>query len=251
MSPKRIHEKAGEHVLVFQQMPVQVPEQLRQADEQAFSTQRPRRNMSAIKVAVHADDPITKAGLTAQLASFRQFDLFTPQPDEPASAIVVASVPAADPTTIDLLRGRHARQARFCLVLEKGWYLDYSVAVENGVRGALWRTDATPDRLARLVRLVHEGKADFPADLQRGLLNHVLRIQRDVLSPRGLTSSGLQAREVDVLRLASEGLTVPEIARKLSYSERTVKNIFHGVIKRLNLRNRTQVVSYAIRAGLI
>jgi DNA-binding NarL/FixJ family response regulator len=207
--------------------------------------------MSAIKVAVHADDPITKAGLTAHLASSRQFDLVTSQDGGPVSVIVVASVPVADCTTINLLRGRHAGRSRFCLVVEKGWDLDYSVAAEKGVRGVLWRTDATPDRLARLIRLVHEGKADFPADVQSGLLNHVLRIQRDVLAPLGLTSSGLQAREVDVLRWASEGFTVTEIARKMSYSERTVKNIFNGVIKRLNLRNRTQVVSYAIRAGLI
>jgi hypothetical protein len=44
----------------------------------------------------------------------------------------------------------------FCLVVEDGWYVDYSVAVENGVRGVLWRTDFTPARLARLIRLVHE-----------------------------------------------------------------------------------------------
>lgn len=210
-----------------------------------------RGNMSTIKVAVHADDPITKAGLTAHLVSFRQFDLVTPQHGEPASAIVVASVPAADGAAIDLLRGRHTGQTRFCLVVEKGWYLDYALAVEKGVRGVLWRADATPERLARLIHLVHEGKADFPADLQSGLLNHVLRIQQDVLAPRGLTSSGLQAREIDVLRMASEGLTITEIAREMSYSERTVKNIFYGVVQRLNLRNRTQVVSYAIRAGLI
>jgi DNA-binding NarL/FixJ family response regulator len=207
--------------------------------------------MSTIKVAVHADDPITEAGLTAQLASSRQCDLVTPEYDEPGSAIVVAVVRVADRTTIDLLSERYAGQTRFCLVIEDGWYVDYSVAVERGVRGVLWRPDATPARLARMIRLVHQGKADFPADLQSGLLNHVLRIQRDVLAPRGLTSSGLQAREVDVLRLASEGFTVTEISRKLSYSERTVKNIVHGVMRRLNVRNRTHLVAYVIRAGLI
>jgi DNA-binding NarL/FixJ family response regulator len=58
-------------------------------------------------------------------------------------------------------------------------------------------------------------------------------------------------REIDVLRLLAEGRELTEIAQKLAYSERTVKNILYGVMKRFQLRNRTQAVSYAHRAGLI
>jgi DNA-binding NarL/FixJ family response regulator len=207
--------------------------------------------MSAIKVVVYASDPITRVGLTAHIESLRQFDLVSPQHGRSSAAIVVASVPTADIATIELLRGLHTPGTRFCLVVDAGWYLDYSLAVEHGVRGVLWRADFTPARLARLIRLVDEGKADFPSELQSGLLDHMLRIQREVLAPRGLTTSGLQAREVDVLRLASEGFSLTEISQKLSYSERTVKNIFYGLTKRLNLRNRMHAVSHAIRAGLI
>jgi DNA-binding NarL/FixJ family response regulator len=44
-------------------------------------------------------------------------------------------------------------------------------------------------------------------------------------------------------------LGTPEIAVELCYSERTVKNIIHGVLTRLRLRNRTQAVAYAVRSG--
>ncbi|MGH3909882.1 MAG: hypothetical protein ACRDTG_23285 [Pseudonocardiaceae bacterium] len=37
----------------------------------------------------------------------------------------------------------------------------------------------------------------------------------------------------------------------MAYSERTVKNIIHNVITRLQLRNRAQAVAYAVREGLI
>jgi DNA-binding NarL/FixJ family response regulator len=42
-----------------------------------------------------------------------------------------------------------------------------------------------------------------------------------------------------------------EVGRDLYYSDRTVKNILHDVTSRLNLRNRTHAVAYAIRQGLI
>jgi DNA-binding NarL/FixJ family response regulator len=83
------------------------------------------------------------------------------------------------------------------------------------------------------------------------LAGQIRAIQRNVLAPNGLTASGLESREADVLRLLAEGLDTQEIAERLSYSERTVKNIIHGVLTRLNLRNRTHAVAFALRTGLL
>jgi DNA-binding NarL/FixJ family response regulator len=41
------------------------------------------------------------------------------------------------------------------------------------------------------------------------------------------------------------------VGRRLYFSERTVKNVIHDVTSRLDLRNRTHAVAYAIRQGLI
>ncbi|MFF4302676.1 response regulator transcription factor [Streptomyces sp. NPDC001601] len=61
----------------------------------------------------------------------------------------------------------------------------------------------------------------------------------------------MNAREVDVLRLLAEGWELADIADKLGFSERTIKYVLYGLMKRLDLRNRAHAVSYAIRAGLI
>jgi DNA-binding CsgD family transcriptional regulator len=42
-----------------------------------------------------------------------------------------------------------------------------------------------------------------------------------------------------------------EIADELRYSERTVKNVIDGVTRRLELRNRSHAVAYAVRCGSI
>jgi DNA-binding NarL/FixJ family response regulator len=72
-----------------------------------------------------------------------------------------------------------------------------------------------------------------------------------VLGPRGIVFTGLAPREVEVLRLLADGLDTAEIARRLCYSERTVKNVVHDVTTRLQLRNRSHAVAYALREGLI
>ena len=66
-----------------------------------------------------------------------------------------------------------------------------------------------------------------------------------------MTVGGLEVREVEALRLLSAGLSTADVAVELSYSERTVKNIVHGVLTRLKLRNRTQAVGYALRHGAL
>ena len=63
--------------------------------------------------------------------------------------------------------------------------------------------------------------------------------------------SGLTKREITVLKHIAEGLATDEIARRMAYSERTVKNILHDVTTRLQLRNRTHAVAFAVREGLI
>jgi DNA-binding NarL/FixJ family response regulator len=95
------------------------------------------------------------------------------------------------------------------------------------------------------------GDGSVPPDLLGRLLAQMGRLHRQVLAPRGLTFSGLSEREITVLKLVADGLDTAEVANQLFYSERTVKNVIHDVTTRLNLRNRTHAVAYAVRQGLI
>ena len=50
---------------------------------------------------------------------------------------------------------------------------------------------------------------------------------------------------------AEEPVGVREVAQELCYSERTVKNVLHDVVTKLNARSRSQAVAFAVREGLI
>jgi DNA-binding NarL/FixJ family response regulator len=61
----------------------------------------------------------------------------------------------------------------------------------------------------------------------------------------------LTDREQQVLSLIASGHPTREVAQQLCYSERTVKNVLHDVVTKLNARSRSQAVAFAVREGLI
>jgi DNA-binding NarL/FixJ family response regulator len=175
--------------------------------------------------------------------------------DRGDAEVTVVAAAAADASTMETLRGLSAgasrQEPRFVLVVGRQWHADVSAAVDCGVRAVLWRDTFTPDDFTRTLLTVARGGGSFPPSLQGKLMTQVHAIQRDVLEPNGLTASRISAREADVLRLVAEGEELADIAAKLCYSERTVKYVLYGLMKRLELRNRAHAVSYGIRAGLI
>jgi DNA-binding NarL/FixJ family response regulator len=147
------------------------------------------------------------------------------------------------------LRGRGVR--RIVLLVSRVDDRSLLAAAEAGVTGVVRRSEATAGNLSAAIRSASAGEGTLPPDLLGRLLRQVGQLQRQVLSPRGLTFSGLTEREAAVLRLLADGYDTAEVGKHLFYSERTVKNIIHDVTSRLELRNRAHAVAYAIREGLI
>ncbi|HEU5427728.1 MAG TPA: response regulator transcription factor [Actinocrinis sp.] len=205
--------------------------------------------IEAIAVRIDARDPISEAGVRMQLRSRPEIQIA--RPGQPA-AVVVAVTDAVDEETTHWLRGLH-RADGLPVVLVSG-RVDgraLSALVEAGVRGVLRRPDATAERLVSAVRAAAAGHGDLPPELLRQLLDHLAGLNRQVLNPRGYSFSGLTERERTVLRLLAEGLSTREVAVRLSYSERTIKTVIQDLTLRLQLRNRTQAVAYALRNGWI
>lgn len=207
--------------------------------------------MNRITTYVHAHDPISQAGVAAQLRHSPQVRVVgDSEVDAAEVAVIVTDV--FDDETRRVVRALR-REDRPGLVLVAGVIDDAVVvaAAEAGIAGLIRRSDATPDGLVRTIVRVAAGEGEVPADLLARLLDQLGRLQRQVLTPRGLTFTGLTPREVEVLRLVADGEDTAEIASRLCYSERTVKNVLHDLTTRLQLRNRSHAVAYALREGWI
>ncbi|MFJ9907440.1 response regulator transcription factor [Streptomyces sp. NPDC101152] len=202
-----------------------------------------------VQVAVYAPDPVVRVGLVSCLQHDRRLSEISSSQD---ADVTVVAVDTMDVSVLDMLPGLCNRpDARFVVVAGRRWHAEVSASVDHGVRAVLWRDSFTPAVFTRTLMTVTQGGGSLPPTLQGRLMEQVQRTHREVLTPRGLTASGVSQREVDVLRLVAEGRELSEIAEKLSYSERTVKYVLYGLMKRLQLRNRAHAVSYAIRTGLI
>jgi DNA-binding NarL/FixJ family response regulator len=201
---------------------------------------------------VHALDPISAAGLVAQLKGHPEIELVDLGEKADADSVAVAAVESLNETTLSMLRrSRRHGCRRIVVVCECPQALDLFAAIDLGVCALLPRHEASTHRLAHAVLSVAAGEAAMPADMLGRLVDNVARIQNDVLRPRGLRVTGMADREVRVLKLVADGMDTREIARELCYSERTVKNVLHDVTTRFQLRNRSQAVAYAVREGLI
>ena len=204
---------------------------------------------TAVATHVHARDPISQAGVVAQLRMRPEIRVVETAPQSAVAVMIADTVDEA--TTRELRAMRKDGQPRLMLVATTVDDAALVAAAEAGVAGLLRRCDASADMLVRTIVKVASGEGEVPPDLLGRLLEQVGRLQRQVLAPRGLTFTGLTPRETEVLRLVADGLDTGEIALRMCYSERTVKNVLHDLTTRLQLRNRTHAVAYAVREGLI
>jgi DNA-binding NarL/FixJ family response regulator len=204
-----------------------------------------------IPVYVYADDPISRAGVGSQLRPRPEvLVLDDDESDQAEVALVVAD--RVTERTLQVLRSlSRTGKARLVLVAGHLEDADLVAAVQVGIAGLVRRGEATVDRLVSVISAAAMGEGTVPPDLLGRLLDQVAQVQSQVLSPRGLNFNGLAEREVQVLRLVADGFDTAQIAAKLSYSQRTVKNVLHDVTSRLHLNNRSHAVAYALRQGLI
>jgi DNA-binding NarL/FixJ family response regulator len=202
-------------------------------------------------VFVYAADPILEAGVASQLAACASLRVVG-RADPDAAEVAVVVVDEVDGEASRIVRALQRPDGpRVVVVATRLDDAGLLAAVEAGACALLRRGEATARALEGAVCAAAAGDGSVPGDLLARLLDQVGRLKRQVLDPRGIALSGLSEREAAVLRLVSEGLETSEIARRLSYSERTIKNVIHDVTSRLGLKNRSHAVAFAVREGLI
>jgi DNA-binding NarL/FixJ family response regulator len=104
---------------------------------------------------------------------------------------------------------------------------------------------------AELVRAVREAVAGrrylSPPLSERAIEVYMQKVESTVLDPY----ETLTAREREVLHLVAEGYTNAEIADRLFISRRTVETHRANLMRKLGLRTQTDLISYALRRGIL
>jgi DNA-binding NarL/FixJ family response regulator len=119
-------------------------------------------------------------------------------------------------------------------------------AAQIGVAGYLLKSlDAN-----ELFDLLH-GVTNGEIAMTRAMASKLLKSVANRMADEGRGEQSLTERELFVLRLVSSGASNHEIADKLTISVNTVKSHIKNILEKLQLENRTQAATYALKHGLV
>ncbi len=126
---------------------------------------------------------------------------------------------------------------------------DLFEAIKSGAEGYLLK-DLEADRFFALLDGVARGEPALTPLLARKLLTEFAHPKASPKKDRD--PDALTAREMEVLESMVQGVTTNRaLARQLGVSENTVKFHVRNILDKLHLHNRAQVVSYALRHGIV
>ena len=128
-------------------------------------------------------------------------------------------------------------QARFIVLTTYDGDEDIYRALKAGARAYLLK-GMTSEELIATIRAVHAGKSHIPPVIAQRLAE---RMDTEDLTPR----------EFDVLEQIVQGKSNKEIAGELEVSEATVKTHINSLLSKLDVTDRTQAATAAIRRGLV
>jgi two-component system NarL family response regulator len=133
---------------------------------------------------------------------------------------------------------------------------DLFEALKSGASGYLLK-NLQPDELFDYLGGLARGEAPLSCELSARVLEEFSRQaaaleEREAPGLRGASPGPeLTARQREVLEMVATGLTYKEVGAALYVSESTIKYHMQKILERLHLKNREQVVAYALQSGLV
>ena len=208
--------------------------------------------MTAARVMVVDDHQVVRDGVALLLA--RSEPALTVVGSAESGRAALERAPALDPDLVLLdlrlpdmlapevvagLRGV-VPAARVVVFTAHGDHEGVRAALDAGAHGALLK-DAAGTDLADALRRVVRGERVIDPRI----------VPREPGDRAALARSGLTRREYEVLRLAAQGRTNPEIAEVTGLARNTVKTYLESALHKLGARNRVEAVSRAAALGLL
>jgi DNA-binding NarL/FixJ family response regulator len=153
--------------------------------------------------------------------------------------VTLVDLQLPDMSGFDLIKKIRAKSpnARTIVLSSHEGDVDIQRALEAGAQGYAVK-GIVRGELLEMIRSVHAGKRRLSASVAQRLAEHV---GEEPISPR----------ELEVLSLMAAGKRNKEIADKLSIAEDTVKMHVRNIFSKLQVNDRTEAVTIALRRGII
>lgn len=209
---------------------------------------------STVSVYIADDHPVFREGITRAVSQHPDFRLVGEAGDgrvaleeirelRPQVALLDVTMPELD--GLELL-GAIVREAVPTAVVLLSAYLSAHAifrSMTSGASGYVTK-EADRDTILEAIAAAARGEVWMPSDVQSELVSE---LRRHVTGDR----PRLSPRELEVLRMISEGLTTPQIASRLVLGTATVKSHLHTLYEKLGVSDRASAVAVAMRQGVL
>jgi len=201
-----------------------------------------------VRIFIVDDHPVVVAGLTSMLGT-QVGMVVSGSASGGEEALEILQTKSIDVLLLDLrmpgmngvdtLNALRRARLRTRTIILTSYETDEDIyrAVQAGAQGYLLK-DAPQADMVEAIWAVNAGKRYFPRPIVERLAERMMRTE-------------LTARELEVLRMLARGLTNKEIGSALDISGNTVRNHVNSIIEKLQVSDRTEAATIAIRQGLI
>lgn len=164
--------------------------------------------------------------------------------------IILMDINMPEWTGLDILRRIKTNMPKIKIIMltSSGDHEDLVKSISSGASGYLTKnTDA--DNLIKALNSVYKGQIYFPPNIMKNIdLN--LRAVNAPLNEDTHEQPNLTERQMEIIQLTSRGFSYKVIGIILGISERTVKYHMARIIDCLQVKNKAEVIAYAIRLEL-
>ncbi|MER6076291.1 response regulator transcription factor, partial [Streptomyces sp. NPDC001817] len=209
---------------------------------------------SRVRVVVADDHPIYRLGLVHALCSVESIDLIAEASCgktalekirnlRPDVAILDLRMPELDAIQIARTIAGEGLPTKVIVISAITSGANAFEALRDGAVGYLTK-DVEPTELGSAVLACSRGEVVCPPAVTTGLITEIRKqsaAQKDILTDR----------ETQVLGMIAEGMSIPEIAKRIYLAPTTIKSHVKRIYEKLGVSNRGAVVAEAIRRGLL
>jgi two-component system, NarL family, nitrate/nitrite response regulator NarL len=208
-----------------------------------------------VSVLVADDHPIYREGIVRAIKERPDLELVGEAADGrhaleeikrlgPAVAVLDIRMPGLDGTQVLSALRRDGVETE---VLFLSAFMEPELAyktVAAGAKGYLSK-ESSRQEVCEAITTIARGGTALAAEVQAGLASEIRDRERGGGPPR------LSEREQQVLRLIAEGLSAPEIGKRIQLGTTTVKSHLHSLYEKLGVSDRAAAVAEAMRRGLL
>jgi len=209
-----------------------------------------------IRIIIADDHPVVREGLSAMLSREKDMVVLGEARDgreavklagEQSPDIVLMDLVMPEMDGVEAIRQIKSINPGIQFIILTTYHDDDNLfkGIEAGARAYLLK-DTPREELFKAIRAVRRGESLIDPFVAGRVLDRLTELSRQAKTPEIVSE-----REIDVLTLIARGTSNKEIAERLSISESTVKTHIQSIFQKLEVNDRTEAVTEALKRGII